>query len=100
VFCAGFCVSGSQVGANALSAAFYPTDCRAAGVSWANGIGRMGSVVGALAGGVMLTMPALFLFVGIPALVAGGAMMMLGRVRAHDSTLAPASGLTGQQPGI
>ena len=37
VFAAGFCVSGSQVGANALSAAFYPTECRTTGVSWANG---------------------------------------------------------------
>lgn len=32
VFCAGFYISGSQVGANALSASFYPTDCRATGV--------------------------------------------------------------------
>ena len=39
-FAAGFCVPGGQVGANALSAAFYPTPYRATGVSWANGIGR------------------------------------------------------------
>lgn len=104
VFCAGFCVSGSQVGANALSAAFYPTDCRATGVSWANGIGRMGSVVGSLAGGTMLamglTMPALFLLVGIPAVLAGGSMMVLGLVRSHDDTPSvPAATLTGQQSG-
>ena len=36
VFGAGFCVSGGQVGANALCAAFYPTSYRATGVSWAN----------------------------------------------------------------
>ena len=35
VFGAGFCVSGAQVGANALAAAFYPTAYRATGVSWA-----------------------------------------------------------------
>jgi AAHS family 4-hydroxybenzoate transporter-like MFS transporter len=85
VFFAGFCVSGSQVGANALSAAFYPTDCRATGVSWANGIGRMGSVVGSLAGGTMLamglTMPALFLIVGAPSVLAGISMVALGRGR-------------------
>ena len=61
----GLLEPGSQVGASALSAAFYPTDCRASGVSWANGVGRMGSVAGSLAGGAMLamglTMPALFL---------------------------------------
>ncbi|NML31938.1 MFS transporter [Paraburkholderia antibiotica] len=82
VFGAGFCVSGSQVGANALSAAFYPTDCRATGVSWANGIGRIGSVVGSLSGGAMLaagmTMPSLFLVVGVPAVFAGMSMLALG----------------------
>lgn len=32
----GFCISGSQVGANALAADFYPTRSRATGVSWAS----------------------------------------------------------------
>jgi AAHS family 4-hydroxybenzoate transporter-like MFS transporter len=83
VFWAGFCVSGSQVGANALSAAYYPTDCRATGVSWANGVGRIGSVVGSVGGGAMLSlglgMPALFVLVGIPAVLAGLTMLVLGR---------------------
>ncbi|MFM0742114.1 aromatic acid/H+ symport family MFS transporter [Paraburkholderia xenovorans] len=85
VFCAGFCVSGCQVGVNAFAASFYPTDCRATGVSWANGIGRMGSVVGSLAGGVMLgaglLFPTLFLIVGVPAAIAGVSMFGLGRWR-------------------
>jgi MFS transporter, AAHS family, 4-hydroxybenzoate transporter len=87
VFLAGFCVSGSQVGANALTAAFYPTDCRATGVSWANGIGRLGSVVGSVAGGAMLSMglnlQMVFVIVGVPAVVAGIAMSALGRWRTH-----------------
>jgi AAHS family 4-hydroxybenzoate transporter-like MFS transporter len=94
VFAAGFCVSGSQVGANALSAAFYPTDCRATGVSWANGIGRLGSVVGSVAGGAMLTMglsmSALFVVVGVPAVAAGLAMATLGRHRAKNAVVAAA----------
>jgi MFS transporter, AAHS family, 4-hydroxybenzoate transporter len=89
VFAAGFCVSGSQVGAYALSAAWYPTDCRATGVSWANGVGRMGSVVGSVGGGAMLsmglTMPALFLIVGIPGVIAGAAMFGFGRHRAGQA---------------
>ncbi|KJK21000.1 4-hydroxybenzoate transporter [Burkholderiaceae bacterium 16] len=89
VFAAGFCVSGSQVGANALSAAYYPTDCRATGVAWANGVGRMGSVVGSVGGGTMLslglTMPALFLLVGIPAVIAGATMLRFGRHRAGQA---------------
>lgn len=88
VFWAGFCVSGSQVGGNALSAAFYPTDCRATGVSWANGIGRMGSVIGSVGGGAMLSMgfsmPALFVLVGVPAVIAGMTMLSLGRLRAAE----------------
>lgn len=89
VFAAGFCVSGSQVGANALSAAYYPTDCRATGVAWANGVGRMGSVVGSVGGGTMLsmglTMPALFIMVGIPAVIAGATMLRFGRHRAGQA---------------
>ncbi|WP_258403424.1 MFS transporter, partial [Burkholderia multivorans] len=82
VFAAGFCVSGSQVGANALSAAFYPTDCRTTGVSWANGIGRGGSVVGSMAGGAMLAaglpLPTAFALVAMPCVVAGLAVLVLG----------------------
>ena len=31
---------GSQIGINALSAAYYPTASRATGVSWSNAVGR------------------------------------------------------------
>jgi AAHS family 4-hydroxybenzoate transporter-like MFS transporter len=86
VFAAGFCISGSQTGANALAASFYPTDCRATGVSWANGIGRIGSVLGSMAGGLMLSfnwdLPTVFGVVAIPALVAGSCLFALGRYRA------------------
>jgi len=88
VFFAGFCISGSQVGANALSASFYPTDCRATGVSWANGVGRIGSVLGSVGGGTMLSMnlslPTVFAIVGIPAVVAGITMFALGQRRAQE----------------
>jgi AAHS family 4-hydroxybenzoate transporter-like MFS transporter len=82
VFWAGVCVSGTQVGANALSAAFYPTECRATGVSLANGVGRCGSVLGALAGGSMLSMglpmSALFTLVGVPCVIAAVTMLLFG----------------------
>ncbi|MDR1969161.1 MAG: aromatic acid/H+ symport family MFS transporter [Burkholderiaceae bacterium] len=82
VFWAGVCVSGTQVGANALSAAFYPTECRATGVSLSNGIGRCGSMLGALAGGSMLSMglaiPTLFMLVGVPCVVAALTMLLFG----------------------
>lgn len=92
VFCAGFCVSGGQVGANALSAEFYPTDCRATGVSWANGVGRLGSVVGSVGGASMLamgwSMTALFAAIGVPAVLAGITMLRLGRLRARNARVA------------
>ena len=84
VFGAGFCVSGGQVGANALSAAFYPTPYRATGVAWANGIGRSGSIVGSLLGGGMLAMgwavTTVYALVAIPVLVSAVALLILGLV--------------------
>ncbi|SDN75499.1 MFS transporter [Afipia sp. GAS231] len=55
IFAAGFCIVGGQIAANALAAGFYPTSVRATGVGWALGIGRVGSIVGPLVGGVLLT---------------------------------------------
>ena len=82
VFCAGFCISGAQVGANAFAAGFYPTASRATGVSWASGIGRIGSVIGSMAGGFMLSvgwsLPVIFLLVAIPAVIAGLSLLMMG----------------------
>src|ERR1700692_664388 len=56
IFAAGFCMVGGQIAANALAAGFYPTSVRASGVGWALGIGRVGSIVGPLVGGALLTM--------------------------------------------
>jgi AAHS family 4-hydroxybenzoate transporter-like MFS transporter len=86
VFGAGLCISGSQTGANALAASFYPTDCRATGVSWANGVGRGGSVIGSTFGGAILAtglpLSMVFTAIAIPALIAGATMFALGRYRA------------------
>jgi AAHS family 4-hydroxybenzoate transporter-like MFS transporter len=85
VFAAGACISGGQVGGNALSAAFYPTTYRATGVAWANGIGRSGSIVGSLVGGVLLGFgwpaTAVYALVAIPAVMAALALGMLGLLR-------------------
>ena len=82
VFGAGFCVSGAQVGANALAAAFYPTAYRATGVSWALGVGRSGSIAGSFLGGAMLAqgwgLPTVYGLVAIPAVISGAAILILG----------------------
>src|ERR1700738_1068538 len=56
IFAAGFCIVGGQIAANALAAGFYPTSVRATGVGWALGIGRVGSIVGPLIGGALLSL--------------------------------------------
>ena len=85
VFAAGACISGGQVGGNALSAAFYPTAYRATGVAWANGIGRSGSIVGSLLGGVLLGFgwqaTTVYALVAIPAAISAIALVTLGIVR-------------------
>jgi AAHS family 4-hydroxybenzoate transporter-like MFS transporter len=84
IFAAGFCVVGGQIAANALAAAFYPTSVRATGVGWALGIGRVGSIVGPLIGGVLLTMrwsPAsVFMVAAVAALCAALATFALSRL--------------------
>jgi AAHS family 4-hydroxybenzoate transporter-like MFS transporter len=51
---AGFFVIGVQMSLSALAATLYPTAIRATGTSWAQGIGRIGSTLGPLAGTVLL----------------------------------------------
>ncbi len=55
VFAAGVCVVGGQTGSNAIAAQSYPTSVRSTGVGWALGIGRIGSIVGPVAGGMLLS---------------------------------------------
>jgi len=84
VFVSGFCVVGGQIAANALAAAFYPTSVRATGVGWALGIGRVGSIVGPLVGGVLLTMKwsteSVFMAAAAAALCAALAAFSLSRI--------------------
>ncbi|MFG0820356.1 MFS transporter [Pseudomonas sp. GLN_3] len=78
----GFCISGSQVGANALAAAFYPTSSRATGVSWAHGVGRIGSVCGTFGGALLmdagLSFELLFSVLMLPAVLAAAAIFLKG----------------------
>jgi MFS transporter, AAHS family, 4-hydroxybenzoate transporter len=77
-------VVGAQIGANALTATFYPTFIRSTGVGWALGIGRIGSIIGPLRGGMMLALqwhiPTIFLAGAVPVLIAGGAVFAMGRL--------------------
>jgi MFS transporter, AAHS family, 4-hydroxybenzoate transporter len=86
IFAAGFCIVGGQIAANALAATFYPTSMRATGVGWALGIGRVGSIVGPLVGGALLTMKwstgSVFMAAASAALCAALAAFSLSRLAA------------------
>ena len=95
IFGAGFSGSGSQVGANALAAAYYPTASRATGVAWANAVGRLGAVSGSMLGGVMLSMglsfPTIFALTAIPGIIAGASMFAVGLTRRRAVPVAVAA---------
>lgn len=50
----GFCILAIQVTLFAVAAHVYPTQCRAAGVGWAQGMGRLGGVISAFAGAILV----------------------------------------------
>jgi AAHS family 4-hydroxybenzoate transporter-like MFS transporter len=81
VMLAGFCMNGAQTGMTAFAPACYPTAVRATGVSWMLGIGRFGSILGSLLGGVLLSMgwgfSAVIAVLGIPAAIAGFAILLV-----------------------
>ena len=74
ITCAGIGIIGGQNASHALSSEFYPTRIRSTGVGWALGIGRIGSIVGPMVGGLLLTqntpMRDVFWAAMIPALIA------------------------------
>lgn len=85
VFVTGFCVIGAQLSINGMASAFYPTTLRSTGVGWALGIGRVGSIVGPTAGGILmaanLDTPSLFLISAIPAVIAASCIVFLKFVK-------------------
>jgi AAHS family 4-hydroxybenzoate transporter-like MFS transporter len=81
VFISGMCLLGGQIGLNALAGTIYPTFVRSTGAGWALGIGRIGSILGPVVGGVLigmkLSMPALFVCAAIPAACCAVAVFIL-----------------------
>jgi len=77
-FVAGAFTGAALVSMPTLAATLYPTQARATGVGWMLGIGRLGGILGAVLGGVMLKagLPTatIFALLALPALVAGAAL--------------------------
>jgi MFS transporter, AAHS family, 4-hydroxybenzoate transporter len=93
VFFSGFFVIGSQFCMNALAANFYPTAIRATGVGWALGIGRIGSIIGPVAGGWVISLgwgtPQLFYAAAAPALLSSIAVLLIGLLGLRTSVARP-----------
>ena len=89
VFAAGFCVIGGQTCSNTLAAESYPTAVRSTGVGWALGIGRIGSIVGPILGGLLLSfnwgMRRMFLAAAVPAVIAAGSAFALNRSHSREA---------------
>ena len=97
VACAGFCIVGAQNASNAVAALLYPTFMRSTGVGWAQGIGRIGSIIGPLVGGFILSLhwqpQAVFLIAVVPTLVGATAAFALSRVASADAQEGDAASL-------
>lgn len=93
-FVLGILVQGAQAGLNALVAEFYPTDIRSTGVGWALGVGRIGSIVGPILGGVMLSLhwslQQIFLAGTVPALCAALGVLAGSKLRPTTGEITPA----------
>lgn len=77
VFASGFGVVGAQNGANAMAAEVYPTEARSTGVGWALGIGRIGSILGPVVGGMLVgATPRLFMYAAVPLMLAATAALV------------------------
>lgn len=76
----GIGLSGGMGSMIFLAAAFYPATARSLGVSWMQGIGRFGGILGPILGGVMLretfSFPAVFNTIAAVILGAGAAVLV------------------------
>lgn len=91
MFGVGAGISGSQVGANAFASGFYPTHCRATGVSWSNAVGRSGSVIGSVVGGWLMSLNLSSLeimsLLAIPAILAAMALLLIQRLKKEHTSI-------------
>ena len=94
IFGIGFCVAGSQTGACAMTAGFYPTSSRVTGVSWALGVGRLGAITGSLVGALMMAnalgLSSVFMLLIVPVTCAAIAIGTMGMHYARTTGYAKA----------
>lgn len=81
---AGACTMGAMPGLYAVIGSVYPTAIRSTGAGAVLGTGRIGSVLGPAAGGLLVglkwSVPAIFLVVAVPGLLWAAAMWLMIRL--------------------
>jgi len=87
-FLAGFLVLGIQTGINVAGALVYPTSLRANGSGWELGLGRIGSIVGPLVGGLFVGLPVEHLYMWSALPFAAGAIVCYAIHRLNSARLA------------
>ncbi|QDL39504.1 MFS transporter [Rhodoferax sediminis] len=91
----GFCIIGGQPAVNALAATYYPTAERSTGVGWSLGIGRFGSIVGPVLGGILIqyqwSNAGIFYAVAVPALISALMLWLMSRETGTSPNMAAAA---------
>ncbi|MET9328057.1 aromatic acid/H+ symport family MFS transporter [Tsukamurella sp. NPDC003166] len=94
VLIAGAGTTGTQILLNAYVAAYYPAECRSAGVGLALGVGRLGAIAGPTYGAWIIGFGAGYGWqitaFAIPALLGAGVVMSLGTRRTERRATGPA----------
>ena len=88
----GFFAGASQTGVIALAASTYPVVIRSTGVGWAMAIGRLGSVIGPILGGVFLSwhwnVEVIFPIIAAPALLGAFCVFLVRQLTASRQRVA------------
>jgi AAHS family 4-hydroxybenzoate transporter-like MFS transporter len=94
-FGTGCAILGGQTNLNAIAGRFYPTFIRSSGVGWANGVGRIGSIMGPIIGGALIGLDLpnsqLFLFAAVPPACAAIGCFALARLQSQPALALEAS---------
>lgn len=98
IFFAGITFVGMQLNISALAATNYPLAIRSAGTGWSIAAGRVGSIIGPLAGGALVGdevgIDRLFLVAAVPAAVALVAIVAMARIKARSSVIPAADAVS------
>ncbi len=93
LFLVGLCIVGGQLTFPAIASHLFPREVRAAGIGWAMAIGRTGSILGPVVGGVLLArsmaLSQIFLVATLLALCGAASIALAHRLRPRGGDAGP-----------